>query len=85
MKNRAFVVLLIVSILVAVSAYSSKKVPPLALSEMTTIWIGLSVGEVYAYRVHLHPNGKGLVAITKKNQEPIVFSIADWDYSKGKI
>ncbi len=85
MKNRTYIALLSVGILVAASAYGSKKVPSLTLTEMTTVWIGLSVGEVYAYRIHLQSNGKGLVAITKKAQEPIVFPIADWDYSKGKI
>jgi len=54
-------------------------------SEVATTWIGLSEGGLYAYRVHLKTDGKGLAAFTKKNSECVTFSISSWTYKNGDI
>lgn len=69
-----------------VSAFASKKGRSLNAEEIATTWIGLGRGETAAYRLRLDSDGKGVGAIaSKRNEPPIVFRLASWTYSKGKI
>lgn len=79
-------VALLVLILVASSQASASKVAPnLSHNEVATIWIGLSDGEVYGYRLSLLPDGTGSGAFAKKDQDVFVFEITQWTYLRGKI
>lgn len=80
------VVMLVVSVaLVSSIALARKVVGPPSRESIADVWVGLSEDELYLFRVALSLDGTGTIGFVFAGGEPVVYTVANWRYSKGEV